>query len=72
MKKILVIDDYLVVMEGIKIILEMDLNLFVDCFSFELSEQFIKQYDFLLYDFILMDLNLGGEVNGMEFFKQIL
>ncbi|MGW6030293.1 two-component system response regulator ComA [Bacillus subtilis] len=72
MKKILVIDDHPAVMEGTKTILETDSNLSVDCLSPEPSEQFIKQHDFSSYDLILMDLNLGGEVNGMELSKQIL
>lgn len=76
MKKILVIDDHPAVMEGTKTILETDSNLSVDCLSPEPSEQFIKQHDFSSYDLILMDLNLGGEVNGMgflnRFYKRIL
>lgn len=72
MKKILVIDDHPAVMEGTKTILETDTNLSVDCLSPDASEQFVLRHDFSAYDLILMDLNLGDDLSGIELSKKIL
>ena len=72
MKKILVIDDHPAVMEGTKTILETDTNLSVDCLSPDASEQFVLRHDFSAYDLILMDLNLGDDISGIELSKKIL
>ncbi|MFC0270997.1 response regulator [Metabacillus herbersteinensis] len=68
---ILVVDDHPAVREGTKAILETDSEIKVDCLNPPYTIETVKNVDFLPYDVILMDLNLG-DINGMELSKEIV
>ncbi|MBD1380874.1 response regulator transcription factor [Metabacillus arenae] len=69
--KILVVDDHPAVGEGTKAILETEKDLKVDYLSPPFDIDNLELQNFVEYDVILMDLNLG-EINGMEISKKIL
>ncbi|ASS90385.1 response regulator transcription factor [Aeribacillus pallidus] len=70
MIRILVIDDHPAVREGTKAILETDSEVEVDCLEPPYTAELMEKIDFLQYDAVLMDMNLG-DINGIELAKQI-
>lgn len=72
MVKVLVIDDHIALTEGTKSILESSKDLSVDTLHPPFSIDSIISHDYSLYDVVLMDINLGLEMTGIDVSKKIL
>lgn len=68
---ILVVDDHPAVREGTKAILEVEPGIQIDCLNPPYTIEAIEAFDFIKFDVILMDLNLG-DINGIELSKKII
>jgi two-component system, NarL family, competent response regulator ComA len=72
MIKVLVIDDHIALTEGTKSILESSNDILVDTLSPPFSIESIISQDYSKYDVVLMDINLGLSITGIEVSKMIL